>query len=57
MTPEEAKQVIDQERKKRLSDCWRVINETLQKYACQLEPVVIIRGGEIRATVDLIAKE
>ncbi|MCA9366855.1 hypothetical protein KC887_01155 [Candidatus Kaiserbacteria bacterium] len=55
MTSEEARQMIEAEKRQREADCFAEIRAVLEKHNCALIPVTVIRGDDIRQTLEVTA--
>jgi len=56
-TNEEAKALLDKERKERIESCTQAINKVLEQHKCQLDVQVILRAGQVIPRVDIVVME
>lgn len=52
----ELRRLLDEERNKRIAACNAEIEATLRRYRCALVPVVVLRGGEQSARIEIVAE-
>lgn len=56
ITSDEAKLIIEQEKKNRISACQEEINAVLEKYNCNFDVIVILHQGQVTQQIGIIAK-
>lgn len=57
MDTEEARQLIEQERRERAEKCRKGIQEVLELYKCRIEVSVILRAGQVIPQIDILPNE
>lgn len=57
ITPETAREAIEQERRERIQRCSTELEEVLQRHRCQLDVSVLLRDGQVIPQVNVIAED
>ncbi|HUW10637.1 MAG TPA: hypothetical protein VM537_12980 [Anaerolineae bacterium] len=56
VTPEIARQVLQEHDSRRSEECQRAISDALLRFACILVPEIIITGNQITASVRILPR-
>ena len=56
INPAQARRILEAEVKNRERECLNEIRKTLDKYKCQIVPVIEIRGEQVRSRVEVVAQ-
>lgn len=54
MNTEEAYKVIEEDKQKKVSECWSEIAEVLRKYKLKMDVSTVLNGGKITQFINLV---
>lgn len=57
MTNEEARKLLEQERRERIEKCKQAIENALNEYKCRIDVVVTLRSNQIIPQIEIIPNE
>jgi len=56
VTPDIARQILQDDDSRRVQDCQSAINDALLRFACILVPEIVITGNQITASVRILPR-
>jgi hypothetical protein len=57
MNEQEAREVLEKERRARVEQCKAEIQKLLEAHKCRIEVTVILRAGQVIPQIDILAQE